>query len=225
MKDFIPIRIKDSPQFAAEIFNSSLRSVYISIAAAFVLWFIIFAYPVGNFWIKLIFSASFLAAVGLISSHREMKSLFTFNIRHLWVGTGSALILYGIFWIGKEAANLLFLFAPGQIASVYATKAQLDAVLIGVFLVFVMGPAEEIYWHGFVQRRLVGRYGARAGVLGTAIVYALVHAVSLNPMLILAAGVCGLYWGLLYQREQNLIPLIISHSLWDLLIFVLFPMS
>ncbi|MEK6655039.1 MAG: CPBP family glutamic-type intramembrane protease [Thermodesulfobacteriota bacterium] len=52
----------------------------------------------------------------------------------------------------------------------------------------------------------------------------MVHAVSLNPMLILAAGVCGLYWGLLYQREQNLIPLIISHSLWDLLIFVLFPM-
>ena len=90
---------------------------------------------------------------------------------------------------------------------------------------FLIGPAEEIYWHGFVQRRLVGRYGGRAGVLGTAAVYALVHAVSLNPMLILAAGVCGLYWGLLYQREQNLIPLIISHSLWDLLIFVLFPMA
>jgi uncharacterized protein len=203
--------------------NSSLRSVYISIAAAFVLWFLIFAYPAGNFWIKLICSASLLAAIGLFSGRRELKALFAFRVRHLWVGIGSALVLYLIFWIGKEAANLLFAFAPGQIASVYATKSQLDAVLIGFLLVFLMGPAEEIYWHGFVQRRLVGRYGPRTGVLGTAVIYALVHAASLNPMLILAAGVCGLYWGLLYQREQNLIPLIISHSLWDLLIF-LFPM-
>jgi membrane protease YdiL (CAAX protease family) len=204
--------------------SDSLRSVYISLAAAFVLWFFTFAYPAGNFWIKLIFSASLLAAIGLISSRYELKALFAFKIRHLWVGIISALVLYGIFWVGKEAANLLFAFAPGQIASVYATKAQLDVVLIGFFLVFVMGPAEEIYWHGFVQRRLVGRYGAKAGVLGTAAVYALVHAVSLNPMLILAAGVCGLFWGLLFQREQNLIPLIISHSVWDLLIFVLYPM-
>jgi membrane protease YdiL (CAAX protease family) len=205
--------------------NSSLRSVYISIAVAFVLWFFIFAYPVGNFWIKLIFSASFLAAVGLISSCREMKVLFTFKSRHLWVGIGSALVLYGIFWVGKEAANSLFSFAPGQIASVYATKTQLDTALIGLFLVFLMGPAEEIYWHGFVQRRLVERHGAKVGVLGTALVYALVHAASMNPILILAAGVCGLFWGLLYQREQNLIPLILSHSLWDVLIFVLFPMT
>ena len=205
--------------------NSSLRSVYISIAAAFVLWFFIFAFEFGNFWIKLICSASLLATVGLISSRRELKALFTFRIRHLWIGTFSALVLYGIFWVGKEAANFLFSFAPGQIASVYATRTQLDTALIGLFLMFLMGPAEEIYWHGFVQRRLVGRYGAKVGVLGTAAVYALVHAVSLNPMLILAAGVCGLFWGLLFQREQNLIPLIISHSLWDLLIFVLFPMA
>lgn len=205
--------------------HASLRSVYVSLAVAFALWFFVFAYPPGNFWIKLIFSASLLAAIGLISGRRELGTLFAFQSRHLLVGSASALILYGIFWIGKEAAQLLFPFAPGQIASVYATKTQLDAVLIGLALVFVMGPAEEIYWHGFVQRRLVDRYGARAGVLGTAAVYALVHAVSLNLMLILAAGVCGLYWGLLYQREQNLIPLIISHSLWDLMIFVLFPMA
>jgi membrane protease YdiL (CAAX protease family) len=51
-----------------------------------------------------------------------------------------------------------------------------------------MGPAEEIYWHGFVQRRLTGRYGATVGVLATAVVYTLVHVVSLNFMLVAAAG-------------------------------------
>jgi len=205
--------------------NPSLRTVYATIPAAFVLWFFIFALPVGNFWLKLTCSASLLAAIGLVSSRNEIKALFVFKIRHLWVGALSALILYGIFWVGKLAANLLFSFAPGQIESVYASKTQLDAVWIGLLLLLVMGPAEEIYWHGFVQRRLTGRYGATVGVLATAVVYTLVHVVSLNFMLIAAAGVCGLYWGLLFQREKNLIPLIISHALWDFLIFVLFPMT
>ena len=205
--------------------NPSLRTVYATIAAAFVLWFFIFAVPAGNFWLKLAGSAALLAAMGLLSSRNELKELFTFRIRHLWVGVLSALLLYGIFWVGKLAANLLFSFAPGQIESVYASKTQLDAVWIGLLLLFLMGPAEEIYWHGFVQRRLTERYGAAVGVLATAIVYALVHVVSLNFMLVAAAGVCGLYWGLLFQREKNLIPLIISHALWDFLIFVLFPMT
>ena len=205
--------------------NPSLRTVYATIPAAFVLWFFIFALPVGNFWLKLTGSASLLAAIGLVSSRNELKALFVFKVRHLWVGVLSALLLYGIFWVGKLAANLLFSFAPGQIESVYASKTQLDAVWIGLLLLLVMGPAEEIYWHGFVQRRLTGRYGATVGVLATAVVYTLVHVVSLNFMLVAAAGVCGLYWGLLFQWEKNLIPLIISHALWDFLIFVLFPMK
>jgi uncharacterized protein len=205
--------------------NPSLRTVYITVVAAFVLWFFTFALPMGNFWLKLTCSASLLAAIGLMSSRRELKTLFQFQKRHLVVGLLSAFALYGLFAIGKEAASLLFPFAPGQIHSVYATKAQLDAVWIGLLLLVVMGPAEEIYWRGFVQRRFVERYGARAGVLGTAAVYALVHIVSWNFMLVAAAGVCGLYWGLLFQREKNLIPLIISHSLWDVMIFILFPMT
>jgi membrane protease YdiL (CAAX protease family) len=205
--------------------NLSLRTVYATIPVAFVLWFFIFALPVGNFWLKLTGSASLLAAIGLVSSRNELKALFTFKIRHLWVGVLSAIILYGIFWVGKLAANLLFSFAPAQIESVYASKTQLEAVWIGLLLLLVMGPAEEIYWHGFVQRRLTGRYGATVGILATAAVYTLVHVTSWNFMLVAAAGVCGLYWGLLFQREKNLISLIISHALWDFLIFVLFPMT
>ena len=194
--------------------SPSLRTVWITVGTAFVLWFFTFALPVGNFWLKLTFSASLLAAVGLISSRGDLGALFFVRKMQIVVGILSALVLYAVFAVGKELAGLLFSFAPGQIESVYATKSQLDAVLIGLLLVFVMGPAEEIYWHGFVQRRLVARYGVKAGVLGTAAVYALVHAVSWNFMLVAAAGVCGLYWGILFQREKSLVPLIISHSLW-----------
>ena len=49
--------------------------------------------------------------------------------------------------------------------------------------------------------------------------------VALNFMLLVAAAICGLFWGLIYQRERSLVPVIISHSLWDLIIFVLYPLS
>lgn len=205
--------------------NPSLRNVWITVAAAFALWFVTFAVPVGNFWVKITCSASLLAAVGLISSRRELKTLFAFKWSHVVVGVVAALVLYGVFAIGKVVSSYMFSFAPGQIQSVYATKTQLHPVVIGLLLVFVMGPAEEIYWRGFVQRVLVERYGAWAGVLGAAAIYTLVHVVSWNFMLVVAAAVCGLFWGVLFHRQKNLIPLIISHSLWDLTIFVLFPMT
>ena len=40
-----------------------------------------------------------------------------------------------------------------------------------------------------------------------------------------AAAVCGLFWGLLYLREGSLVPVMISHALWDVMTFVLFPLN
>jgi membrane protease YdiL (CAAX protease family) len=202
-----------------------LRSALWTLPVAFGLWFLTFAVPVGNFWIKLCISASILATTGLILSRGGWKSLFRFKRRHLWLGPGSALVLYGIFWLGNEVSSALFPFASKEISSIYFNKTQLPSIVIGLLLVFVMGPAEEIYWHGFIQRTISHRYGAIAGVLLTTVIYAVVHVVALNFMLFVAAVVCGLFWGVLYQREQSLIPVIISHSLWDVIIFVLFPLS
>jgi hypothetical protein len=88
-----------------------------------------------------------------------------------------------------------------------------------------MGPAEEIYWHGFVQRSLSQQYGSWKGLFLTTAIYSLVHIFALNFMLLVAAAVCGFFWGWLYQREQSLIPVILSHSIWDVIIFVIFPLS
>ncbi len=205
--------------------RENLRPIFLTVPLAFGFWFFIFAVPAGNFWYKLTFSASTLAAIGLFCSRNALSALFTFKARHLLVGIGSALLLYGIFRVGREVSTMLLPFASGQIEGVYSNKVQLSTSMIGLLLFFVMGPAEEIYWHGFVQRILSVELGSLKGVLFTALIYTLIHAFSLNLMLILAAFVCGIFWGLLYLHEQSLIPLIISHSLWDVLIFVFFPVS
>jgi uncharacterized protein len=202
-----------------------LRPVLWTIPLAFCLWGFSFGVPWGNFWLKITSSAFILTVAGLAGTRAGLAALFRFRNRDLWVGLSSALVLYGVFWLGKQCSTFLFPFAAGQIAGVYSTRSQLPPAVIGVLLVFVMGPAEEIYWHGFVQRALVGRLGPAAGVLLTAFIYAVVHIWSLNFMLFAAAGICGLFWGWLFQREQRLAPLILSHAIWDVAIFVLFPLN
>lgn len=203
----------------------SLRPVFWTLPIAFVLWFFTFAVPMGNFWLKLVLSASLLAGIGIGLSRDDWRALFHFERRHLWLGPLSAVLLYGVFWLGKECSTALFPFASKQISNVYLNKAQLDVRAIGLLLFFIMGPAEEIYWHGFVQRLLSQRHGPWKGLFLTTAVYSLVHIFAWNFILLVAAAVCGFFWGWLYQREQSVIPVMLSHSIWDVLIFVLFPLS
>ena len=69
------------------------------------------------------------------------------------------------------------------------------------------------------------QFGSWKGLFLTTAIYSLVHVFALNFMLLVAAAVCGFFWGWLYQREQSLIPVILSHSIWDVIIFVIFPLS
>jgi len=97
--------------------------------------------------------------------------------------------------------------------------------LIGLLLFFVTGPCEEIYWRGFLQRGLMVRLGQNKGWLLASFIYSFVHIWTLNAMLMLAALIAGLLWGWLYKSTHSLWPSMVSHALWGLLIFVLFPLS
>ncbi len=185
------------------------------IVLAFALWYFAFQTEVWNFWVRLSLAAALLATIALILTPDRWK-LFRARPRDIAIGIASALLLYAIFWVGKQIALAILPFAADQIQSVYAKRGQLDLLSIGLLLFFLLGPSEEIFWRGFVQRRL--------GLPVTTALYALVHIWTLNLILIIAAGVAGLLWGWLYQREQNLITVIISHALWDVSIFVLFPL-
>ena len=60
---------------------------------------------------------------------------------------------------------------------------------------------------------------------GRTLAYTLVHVPSLNPMLILAAMVCGIAWGGLYRLFPKQLPaILVSHALWDAAAFVWWPL-
>ncbi len=195
-----------------------------AIVLANILWFATFYLEFSTFWIKITLSASILAALSLLAVPGR-KVRFKMDLGSVIMGLFSAMALYFIFWAGKEISALLFPFAEQQISSIYGKGEGTSVMIIFPLLFLVTGPCEEIFWRGFLQEKLMARYGAPAGwFLGT-LVYAGVHIWSFNFMLIGAAAVAGAFWGAMYWRYRNLAPVIVSHSIWSSFIFTVAPLA
>jgi len=196
----------------------------VTIALANVLWFATFSLAAGSFWIKIGVSTVLLAALSWWIRPVE-KRQFRLSTRALLLGLLSAVVLYMIFWAGREISTVLFPFAERQIGGIYGKGAGTPRWMIFLLLLLVTGPCEELYWRGFLQDSLMERFGGRRGWLVTTALYAGVHLWSFNFMLIGAAAVAGALWGLMYWRTGALLPVIISHSLWSAVIFAVVPLS
>lgn len=192
-------------------------------AAGFFVLFSPWTHEAIAFWPMMCLTAGVLAGGCLAMDWGHIKPLFRPEGSDVVIGGVSGFLLYLIFWVGHCLASEILPFASDQVNAIYTIREGTDTRLIGLLLVVLIGPAEEIFWRGFVLRRLCGRYGLLCGfVLGTA-VYAGVHIGSFNLMLIAAAAIGGAFWGVLFMATERLWPCIISHALWDVIIFVLWP--
>lgn len=185
-------------------------------------WFIAFYLTWGSFWIKITFSALALALLSL-RLHPDRRRQLRFDRRALVLGITCAVILYLMFWAGKAVSTAILPFAERQIGGIYGKGEGTPGWIIFLLLFFITGPSEEVYWRGFLQERLMERFGEWQGWVLATLIYAGVHVWSLNFMLISAAGVAGAFWGALFWRVGNLAPVIISHALWSAFIFTLLP--
>lgn len=137
-------------------------------------------------------------------------------------GMASAAGLYVIFRVGDFFARRIMPTGAEDIEAVYELRGGHDPRALAARLAAVIGPAEELFWRGFVQNRLETGFGGRgtAAAIGA---YGGVHLVTGNPTLIGAATVAGAYWGLLAAAGMRMEALIVSHVTWDVVIFLVAP--
>lgn len=203
-----------------------ITQAWLAVGVAAALWFVMFSpwtAPRLNFWYAMTCSAVVLTALATLCC-REWTRDVRFSLREVAAGVGIAFVLWWVFWTGDKLSGLLFSFERPQVEMIYAMKHDTPDVVIALLLFLLIGPAEEIFWRGFVQRRMMQRFGMNAGFLIATACYTLVHVPSLNFMLIMAALVVGFCWGLIYRLfPRHLAALIVSHALWDACAFVVFP--
>ena len=195
---------------------------------AVLLWFIMFSpwtAPQVNFWACMTASAIVLTCFALVFGKvGSYLSTLNFKLSTLFLGFAIAALLWGVFYVGDKVSQLLFSFSRAQVNLIYNLKGNFSPTLLALLLLFIIGPAEEIFWRGYIQRTLSKRLSPFIAFLLTTACYTLVHLPSGNFMLIMAALVCGIVWGGLYWlMPQNLRAIIISHALWDAAAFVWLP--
>lgn len=203
-----------------------MKKLFFPVAVTAILWFFMFSpwtKSYINFWYGMAFSGGLLSVLALIIDRKTLNEIYVFKANHIIIGLVSAAILYVVFYAGNYFSKLLFSFAESQVGGIYSNKGQADYVIISLLLLFWIGPAEEIFWRGFVQRNLNKEYGNVEGLIFSSLVYALVHIWSFNFILIMAALICGFFWGYMFNRYKSVVPGIISHAVWDFVIFILIP--
>jgi len=193
-----------------------------TIVLAIIFWYITFGLKLINFWYSMGIAASILATLAVIFNGKPFKRE-EINVRNITVGIVSAIILYGVFWLGNFLSSLMFDFAPHQVGNIYDIRTESQLWFITFVLLFITSPAEEIFWRGFLQRWVTQNKGKTLGWIYGALIYGGVHVISGNFMLTMAALVAGLFWGYLFMKGESVVTLIVSHAVWTTIIFVFFP--
>ena len=203
-----------------------MKKIMILILLAFLLWTVMFSpwtAPFVPFWWMMTFSAFTLTVLSSIVSPGWWKCV-RWSVSNLLFGIVIAVALWCVFWVGDKASTWLFDFARPQVNLIYGMKEGESPWLLSCLLLFLIGPAEEIFWRGYVQETFSKKISPNTGFILATACYTLVHIASFNFMLIMASMVCGLAWGLLYRFfPQRFSAIILSHALWDAAVFVWFP--
>ena len=180
-----------------------------------------------DFWWWMSTNLVILITLGLILDRSYLPflrdDLQNDALKKIGIGLLSVVILYFVFYFGNWLSRILFDFASEGIENVYAFKGNASATRISILMLLIIGPGEEIFWRGLLQRNLAKKLGPMKGFMLATFLYTLVHIFTGNIMLILAALICGLFWGWLYMKYESMLMNVVSHTLWDLAVFILLP--
>jgi uncharacterized protein len=201
--------------------GGSLDDSLIGLALAVPTWAFVFRSRRGNFWARMTAGAGTLGLFALWRRPELRRELP--DGRDILVGAGSAALLYLIFQAGDRLSRVLMPAGEDEIEAVYRLRTLAPRPLIAAALALVIGPSEELFWRGLLQHGLMRRFGRVRGTALGAAAYGATHLVTGNLTLTGAASVAGAFWGAEYAADERLGPLLASHILWDLWIFLVAP--
>jgi CAAX protease family protein len=193
----------------------------VALAAAYVAFALTFRGPKERFWQRMTRTGAVLGTLALAADPSLRRTRI--RAKDVALGLAAAAGLYGVFQVGDRAARKILTKGADQIDEVYRLRRLLPEAEIAARLALVIGPAEELFWRGLVQRKAADLHGRWEGAALTAAAYAGAHAATRNLTLTGAAGVAGAYWSALAAAGMPMGALIASHIAWDILIFLVAP--
>lgn len=173
------------------------------------------------FWYLYTAAILFLISYSIISEKLDDEAPAKHYVTY---GIFSGTALYVLFF----AADWMLGILPGhlneQVDNVYA---HFTIVFFWHYLVliFIIIPGEEIFWRGFVLKRLMHWMNPTAAIFFGALLNAGAYFFTNYPILVIAGFISGLVWGWLYIWKRSIPLVILSHLTFDLLLLIIFPLQ
>ena len=198
-----------------------MRLATLGLGVAYGAFALTFRGPKARFWQRMTNTGAILGTLAIASD----VSLQRPRIRGRDVALGLVIAagLYGIFQVGDRMARRILPAGDENIGDIYQLRHLRPKEEIALRLGAVVGPAEELFWRGLIQRSAMRRFGAIPGSSLAAGAYGGAHLVTGNPALIGAATIAGIYWSIWAAVGAPMAALITSHIVWDIWIFLLAP--
>lgn len=172
------------------------------------------------FWY--IFTASMLFLISYAIVHEEIENESSFSVNFFY-GIISGALLFGIFFLGDFIIDKLNLPFQKEVSRLYKQLSPKGWWHYAILLLIIV-PGEEIFWRGFIQKRLEKITTMKASIIIASLLYASAHFYSGTVVLPLAALICGLFWGILYSWKKSIPLVIVSHLVFSLCLFLIFPL-
>jgi len=113
----------------------------------------------------------------------------------------------------------------GQVETLYALLRQPPGPIRAFPLLLLVVAAEELVWRGLAIDVFSKVLGPWRAVLVSALLYVLPQIAFRSPLLMIIALLCGLVWGALRVRFKNLAAPLSAHVIWDVLVFIMYPVA
>jgi len=153
------------------------------------------------------------------SELRVTERTWTSVVLSLALGGVLALLTHGAYRVALEIVPELVAAVPALYESLEAPPGPLIAAPLVVLIVFV----EEIVWRGVLVRAL-SEQPAMVVFLFAVVAYVVPQLASGAIELVLAALVLGSLFTLQRQVTRRLLDPVLTHAVWSLSIFCLFPL-
>jgi len=181
----------------------------------------------ATFWITLVGAYAIVAALALYRMWDDGTLLDVLKPR--WGDLSIGALVAGVLMVGSWAARSVLAPAgnarQGWVLRIYLQLGDAEAVQRSALLtvaVLLIPLLDELAWRGLVLSAFAERFGTRRAWPLATLLYALSAVptvfgladaeAGLNPLLVIAALGCGLFWSFTAQMMGRLPPVMISHA-------------
>ncbi len=171
------------------------------------------------FWY--LYGAGMLFLLSFVIFNDDLKKEYSFT-KGILPGVFSGIVLYIVFYIGAFILKIM----PGGLENSVAAafnKYATDSWVIWLLLVVAIIPGEEIFWRGFVLKRLNNYFNPWFSNIFAALLCMIMMFPSGNFAAIIGIFVASLVWNVMYTYRSSLLMVYVSHLTFAFLLLAALP--